>query len=363
MNKFVNLTLAALFIFPFSTKADTDLTIGGRLQSDYLWVNEDVLNHRDGYETRRARLYLSGDIAEDFDFKFQYDFVGDGEWKDAYFGYSGIQNTYIQAGQIFEMVGLEGYTSSKNLTFIERSLPVAFVPDRALGVSATHWTENWMFATGYYGQNLRDTSSDANGFSARLAWSNRSKNKVLHLGASFAQRSPDMDSYRARTRPETHVTDTRLIDTGNLTDVDNYRTNGVELAWVEGPWSIQSEYIQQSINRNSNPNLTIDSWYFLGSYFLTGESRNYSHKYGIFSTLTPHAESGAWEIGLRYSEMDLSDNLILGGKMKNWTFGLNYYLNKNSKLALNYIDSKANNNVIRDNPKFLQIRYQYVFKL
>lgn len=356
------LLIAILSASICSAETTPSINLGGRLQVDYMSVEEDILSHLDGYETRRARLYISGDISNSFDYKAQYDFTGDGEWKDFYIGYSGIANTYIQAGQIFEMVSLEGYTSSKNLTFIERSLPVAFVPDRALGVSITHWTDNWMFATGYYGQNLRDTSSDANGFSARAAWSRRDNNSVLHLGASFARRSPDNNSFRARTRPETHVTDTRLVDTGSLKDVDNYQTQGVELAWVKGPYSVQSEYIQQSVNRIENPNFSINSWYILGSYFLTGESRNYSHKYGVFSTLTPNSHSGAWEIGVRYSEMDLNDQAVSGGQMKNWTIGLNYYISKNSKLALNYINSKATKNAIQDSPNFLQLRYQYVFK-
>ncbi|NVJ67456.1 MAG: porin [Gammaproteobacteria bacterium] len=357
------LFITSLLAIPIATIADASITLGGRLQADYLWVDEDVLEHRDGYETRRARLYLSGNLDENFYYKAQYDFTGDGEWKDLYIGYSGFENSYLQVGQIYEMVGLEGYTSSKNLTFIERSLPVAFVPDRALGVSITHWIKSWMFAAGYYGQNLRNTSDDSNGFSARAAWSQQSENNVIHLGASFAQRSPDMNFYRVRTRPESHVTDTRLVDTGTLIDVESYQTHGLEFAWVDGRYSLQSEYTQQAIERLQNSQLDISSWYVSGSYFLTHDSRNYSQKYGIFSTITPNEVSGAWELGVRYSEMDLNDGTLLGGQMKNWTLGLNYYLSKNSKLVLNYINSKANKNGIEDNPKFLQLRYQYVFKL
>ncbi|MDX1461379.1 MAG: OprO/OprP family phosphate-selective porin [Xanthomonadales bacterium] len=335
--------------------------LGGRYQGDYAHFSEDALDHRDGYETRRLRLYLSGTVFGSWDYKAQYDFAGDGEWKDLYLAYNALPDSYVQIGQIFEMVGLEGFTSSKNLTFIERSLPVAFVPDRAVGVSATHWTKHWMFAAGLYGSNLRDTSDDGRGASARIAWSTQDESQTLHLGMSLARRDPDGDRHRVRTRPESHVTDTRLIDTGTLTNVDRYDTRGIEFAWVRGPLSVQHEYMQQRISRDGSADVDLDSWYLYGAYFLTGESRNYSQKWGIFSGITPRAGHGALELGLRYSRMDLNDPGVRGGKMENWTLGLNWYLNENLKLVLNYIDSEARKEILLDRPDIFQIRLQYVF--
>lgn len=337
------------------------LNWGGRIQADYLFVDDDELQHLDGDEIRRARLYISGQLSSQWDYKAQYDFKGDGEWKDLYLGYKASPNLYVQMGQIFEMVSLEGFTSSKNLTFIERSLPVAFVPDRALGVSMTYANENWMFATGVYGQNLRDTDISTFGSSARLAWSTTENDNIWHLGASVAYREPDNDSYRVRTRPETHVTDTRLVDTGTLNDVSSYSTQGLEFAWVRGSWSLQSEMMRQNIQRSTNSNLSVNSWYMLSSYFLTGEQRNYSQKWGVFSSTKPIHDYGAVELGLRYSQMDLNDSAVLGGAMENWTLGANWYISSQLKLAVNYIFSHAEKGTVIDKPQLAQIRLQYVF--
>ncbi len=336
--------------------------LGGRFQADYLSVNEDNLSHHDGEEVRRARLYAKGKLGSNWKYKAQYDFAAGGEWKDLYLDYIGIENSVIQMGHIFEMVSLEGFTSSKHLMFIERSLPVAFAPDRALGISYTHWMDHWMFAAGYYDRNLRDDEVNSHGISTRLAWyTNTDDGHFWHLGGSVAWRTTDNGTYRSRTRPESHVTDTRLINTGHIDDVDDFNTLGIELAWVKGPWSAQTEYLQQNPNRTDSPDLSFNSWYVMGSYFFTGESRNYDQNYAIFGNVKPSRPSGAWELGLRYSEMDFNDLEIHGGQMKNWTLGLNWYITSDWKMAFNYIDSKAQKENIEDNPKLLQARVQYVF--
>ncbi|WP_154223683.1 porin [Marinicella rhabdoformis] len=94
---------------------------------------------------------------------------------------------------------------------------------------------------------------------------------------------------------------------------------------------------------------------------MTGESRNYDQNYGLFGSVKPSRKSGAWELGLHYSSMDLNDDEVVGGTMDNWTLGLNWYVNSDWKMALNYIDSKAEKGGVSDQPKLLQLRVQFVF--
>ena len=46
---------------------------------------------------------------------------------------------------------------------------------------------------------------------------------------------------------------------------------------------------------------------------------------------------GAWQVALRYSYLDLTDNDIAGGVENNLTAGLVWYLNPNSSLQFNAV--------------------------
>jgi phosphate-selective porin OprO and OprP len=46
---------------------------------------------------------------------------------------------------------------------------------------------------------------------------------------------------------------------------------------------------------------------------------------------------GAWQVGVRFSFLDLNDKTIQGGQIYDWTAGLNWYLNPNMKCQLNCI--------------------------
>ena len=46
---------------------------------------------------------------------------------------------------------------------------------------------------------------------------------------------------------------------------------------------------------------------------------------------------GAWEVCLRYSHLDLTDGLIAGGVLDDFTVALNWYLNPNTRFMFNYV--------------------------
>ena len=99
---------------------------------------------------------------------------------------------------------------------------------------------------------------------------------------------------------------------------------------------------------------------------MTGESRRY--KKGVFGGVTPKNSvskggKGAWELGIRYSTLDLTDRNIEGGEIDAMTWGLNWYPTATLRLSANYVDvldvKGGTNN--KQQPSVFQLRTQWAF--
>src|SRR5207247_4413182 len=98
----------------------------------------------DRFRLRRARINLTGDFAEQFDFKMEGDFAnGDGlnnnrlafEATDIWINWHQFAAAQIKAGQYKAPFGLEQLTTDTTLYTIERTLPTgAITPERQIGV-------------------------------------------------------------------------------------------------------------------------------------------------------------------------------------------------------------------------------------
>ena len=111
--------------------------------------------------------------------------------------------------------------------------------------------------------------------------------------------------------------------------------------------------------------LDFSSYYVQVSYVLTGESRKYDHVTGGFRGVTPRRDfrgeprgPGAWELGARYAGIDLNDGDVAGGELDEITLGLNWYLNANTRVMLNYL--MADLDGVGD-VDILQTRFQVFF--
>jgi phosphate-selective porin OprO/OprP len=129
-----------------------------------------------------------------------------------------------------------------------------------------------------------------------------------------------------------------------------------------GPFLIQSEYNACWVNGVTNfttptqSNVAVPSQLYFSQgayvevlYFLTGDHRDYNPRQGVFGRVLPLRNfffvptencctawsAGAWQVGARYSWLDLDDNNIHGGTLHDVTLGLNWFLNPNSKIQWN----------------------------
>ena len=319
--------------------------LGGRLMIDSVYYNGSENELGDGTELRRARIEAEGTMFGDWGYEFGVDFADkDADIKDAYLNYEGLYPVKFQFGQFKEPFSLEELTSSRYITFMERALPNVFAPGRHIGVGAKYRAINWTLAGGVFGEAFDDDVSKEGdegwGASGRFTYSPwHEDTQALHLGGALSYRKiNDKQEIEYDIRPESHVTDVKFLNTDDIEDTDSVLLSGLEAAWVFGPWSLQGEYLRSDVRRSmGNPDLSFDGWYLFGSWFLTGESRDYKFKKGSFGRVRPNNKAGAWELALRYSTLDLDDGPITGGEAKHWTAGLNWYINPNMRLMTNYI--------------------------
>ncbi|MDJ0806991.1 MAG: OprO/OprP family phosphate-selective porin [Gammaproteobacteria bacterium] len=352
-------------------KRGYELELGGRLLLDAVNYRDDLEPLGSGTELRAARVSLKGSLAEDWKFKAQYDFAeNDLSVKDVYLRYQGLRRLdALTIGQFKEPFSLEEQTSSKHITFMERALPVdTFSPGRALGLGIDAHGKSWNLSAGLFAEAVGDVPADEGnegwGMAVRGTWALiRGDRRSLHLGAALENREPDDDGeVRYRAGPESHLTSVYLVNTGKIDEVENTRTLGLEAALVEGPFSLQGEYIRASVERDGGmPELDFNGWYIFGSWFLTGESRPYSASDGAFDRVIPRGEWGAWELALRYSTLDLDDRDVLGGEANSTTLGLNWYINPRIRIMANYIRVESEREGVSDDPDVFQLRSQLVF--
>ncbi len=350
--------------------------LGGRLMLDMVHYDESLNTLGDGTELRQARIDMEGSIYADWAYEFAVDFADKNvDIKDAYISYMGFYPMQLQIGHFKEPFGLERLTSSKYISFMERGLLNEFTPGRNIGVGVRQYQDSWTFAGGIFGEAF-DGDADSEGnegwaVTGRLTYSPWHNDlSTLHFGGALSRRwTSDEDTVKFDARPESHITDVKYLNTGKLSNTDSVDLIGLEAALVSGSWSLQSEYVLAKLNRDdgfSEPEFS--GWYLFGSWFLTGESRNYKFKKGTFGQVNPGGRRGAVELVARYSTLDMDDADITGGRERNWTLGINWHINSQVRLMANYI--LVNNNINaddngdvfgNDDPALFQTRFQIDF--
>lgn len=129
-----------------------------------------------------------------------------------------------------------------------------------------------------------------------------------------------------------------LLNTGALR-AKYYTHYAGDILWLYGPFTFEGEYHQAFVGRKDDTNVQFRGGHGQIGYVLTGESRCYDFVHGAIGGIKPDCEWGAWEVVARYSALTLNNKNVFGGYGGNATFGINWYVNDNIRVAFNYIRS------------------------
>ena len=360
-------------------ESDFYLRVGGRFLIDLTKYYEDKNDlGSEGIGLRTVMVEADGRFSEKWLYRLSLGGLTTGGrfdsggvfLDDAYLSYLGPRRAWI-FGQHSEPFSLEESTSGLATTFMERALPNALVPGSNVGISF-HADKDWGgVSAGIFGEDLasqKDKADQGLGLTGRITVHPiRSKRFTYHLGGSFSRRGiTGDDPVFFRTRPESGLTDVRYINTGDILGTDSITRWGAEAALGAGPISLQAEYIRSFVSRESGyDDLTFDGWYAFVSLFPKAESRKYFPDEGIFGYPDITSKYGAVELAARYSTLDLNDGSVKGGKEKNVTLGVNWYITPRTRIMANYIfvftdaDADDNGTVMGDDePQIVQVRFQ-----
>jgi len=287
--------------------SEIKLVLGGFIQVNF--EDGDVLAFqgnfgqtalKDRSRLRRARINLTGDLAEQFDFKIEGDFEqSDGisssrtdfSGTDIFINWHQFPAAQMKAGQWKAPFGLEQLTPDTSLFTIERTLPTgAITPERQIGVQlwGKPFTSIWpdqkdllTYYAGIFNGNGRNiNNNDNNNFmyvgrlESTLFQDVFGKGSFLKLGGDVLNSRDDKGVNISQTL-NLLVNADGSLSPFTLPGADERTAWSVD-AWLRlGPFDLIGEYLEEYVNGrtvNGVPpgfaNFTTDGFYVTGGYFL-----------------------------------------------------------------------------------------------
>src|SRR5205814_1085897 len=284
------------------------LVLGGFIQANFEDGDVSAFEGRfgltalkDRFRLRRARINLTGEFAEQFDFKVEGDFEnGDGinssrtafSATDIFINWHQLPEAQIKIGQWKAPFGLEQITPDTTLFTIERSLPTgAITPERQIGIQlwGKPFTNLWpdqkdllTYYAGIFNGNGRNTTvNENNNFLAvgRLELM-PFKGKIFGQDSSLKLGG---DVLNSRDDAGTNISQSLNLKVnvdGSLSPFvlpgADERTGWSADAWLNiGPFDLIAEYLAEDVDGRTVAgkapgfsNFDPSGWYVQGSYFI-----------------------------------------------------------------------------------------------
>lgn len=349
--------------FWFDTRVQVDF---GNYFGQQSWADQIG----DGASIRRARLAAKAQITPQWYGEIDMELAnGSFELKDAIVRFTGLKNWQFTVGNMKPDFSISRNTSSRYLEFMERPMVVnAFAPSRHLGIFAKYSNKLFFGSAAILfqeieGQETRDYVESNNkdyGMSEGISYVGKAVLRPIneldygiHIGGALMWDTPktsdEMGIYNATrfsTRNSTNINRKKYIDTDDIKNTDHNLIATVELAGhydglrIETAWMSDWTYMKESTGIDKPYHF--QGWYVEGTYLLFGGKQTYDSNGAKFNRVRSGRKWGDVELALKYEYLDMNDykdrgeNAIYGGSAELYGAGLNFYLGKNVKIALNY---------------------------
>lgn len=302
---------------------ETKVTVGGFLQgqaefghaSDTRWNGV-----KDRFFFRRARIYVAGSFAEDFDFKAELDLQGNtlgastgnlARANEIFINWRKYPAANLRFGQLKPAFGAETLLSDTKMLTIERSLASERLTDgRQLAVGALgdlFGKKLSYYAVVAQGNGSNVSANDNNKFqqSARIVFTpiSTAHDKVA-LGVNGLWTT------------DTGITKSDLGLAGNLF-TGSRSMSGLDAQWTHGPLELGAEWLHGSFRPTGGVSFKAEGWHATAAYFLIPA-----------------------KLQAVYREESFDPNTAMGGNtFRTHLFGLNYYVKGDDiKFGLDYLD-------------------------
>ena len=388
--------------------ADTNfvLKIRGYLQADSRWfISDDGASStsNDTFLLRRVRPIFEGTVFEKFDYRLMLDFGSGVTANNANNAY--VQDAYanarlwpqfqVQAGKFKEPVGLERLQSGANLLFVERAYPTQLLPNRDVGLQLHGDIGNGLlnYAVGVFngvadgGSGDIDRTDDEKDVAARIFAhpfkdSNIDALQGLGLGVAgtYGNQAGALRSYVTPGQQNFFSyfsgtgTNANTVADGTVWRVSPQAYWYWRSFGLLGEYAISStEVVRGGGGIAASDRLQHSAWQVAASYFLTGEENSFKAVTPLKPFTLGGGGWGAWEIAARVSQLKLDDDTfpLFASETTNarealsYTFGLNWHLNRNFKVNLNYehtdFDGGEANPLLEDGEDVFMTRAQISF--
>ena len=344
----------------FSTKdKGYQLQVHGFVQGDDRMFSSNTKGEAlDMFTFRRIRPIFEGTLFNNVDYRFMPDFgQNNPQIQDIYLELKTLPVAKLRVGKYKEPIGLEALRSDTDMSFAERSLSSDLVPLRYLGaqIGGSVLSNSISYQVGYFngandGSNGAIKWIQANEGVARVFFQPFAVSKVSalqHIGLGVAGSSGVQHGTIAGLKTTGQSTFFKYSSTA-LADGQHNRLSP-QAYYYAGPALFLAEYVissQTVLNKKLDDRLRNEAWHIEGSFMLTGEKNSYNgvRPRDAFEPNRGIRHFGAVELAVRTSELSIdkaafplfANPKTAAQHAQEWGVGVNWYLNRFTKLMTNY---------------------------